>query len=98
MKNAHDIIRRPVLTEQTYDYLTKKLYTFEVAVDANKIEIKNAIEEIFGVKVAKVNTLRVQGKMKRMGRYEGRRPEVKKAYVRLTADSKSIAFFDGMVD
>ena len=97
MKNAYDIIRRPVLTERSYDNLANKLYTFEVAVNANKVEIKKAIEEIFDVKVAKVNTARIQGKIKRMGRYEGRQPEVKKAYVRLKADSKSIAFFDGMI-
>ena len=97
MKNAHDIIRRPVLTERSYDNLADRLYTFEVAIDANKVEIKKAIEEIFDVKVEKVNTLRTIGKVKRMGRYEGRRPEVKKAYVRLTKDSKGIAFFDSMV-
>lgn len=97
MKNAHDIIRRPVLTERSYDNLASKLYTFEVAVGANKVEIKKAIEEIFDVKVEKVNTARIQGKMKRMGRYEGRLPEVKKAYVRLKPDSKGIAFFDGMI-
>jgi len=97
MKYAHDIIRRPVLTERSYDNMSERLYTFEVAVSANKVEIKKAIEEIFGVKVEKVNTARIQGKMKRMGRFEGRLPEVKKAYVRLTEDSKGIAFFDGMM-
>lgn len=97
MKYAHDIIRRPVLTERSYDNMSDRLYTFEVAVSANKVEIKKAIEEIFGVKVEKVNTARIQGKMKRMGRFEGRLPEVKKAYVRLKEDSKGIAFFDGMM-
>ena len=97
MKNAYDIIRRPVLTERSYDNLADKLYTFEVAVNANKVEIKKAIEEIFDVKVSNVNTARIQGKIMRMGRYEGGQPEVKKAYVRLKADSKSIAFFDGMI-
>ena len=77
---------------------TEKKYTFEVARDANKIEIAKACEEIFGVKVAKVNTLNMQGKVKRMGRYpEGRRPQWKKAMVTLTEDSKSIEFFEGMV-
>jgi large subunit ribosomal protein L23 len=97
MKNPHDIIRRPVLTERSYDTLADMLYTFEVAVNANKVEIKKAVEEIFDVKVASVNTLRQIGKIKRQGKYKGRRPEVKKAFVRLTKDSKSIAFFDGMV-
>ena len=77
---------------------TEKKYTFEVARDANKIEIAKACEEAFGVKVAKVNTLNMQGKVKRMGRYpEGRRPHWKKAMITLAADSKSIEFFEGMV-
>ena len=97
MKNPHDIIRRPVLTERSYDGLEDRLYTFEVAVDANKIEIKNAVEKIFDVKVQKVNTARTMGKMKRQGRTQGRTPEVKKAFVRLTKESKGIAFFEGMV-
>ena len=96
-KTAYDIIRKPVLTERSYDQMANRLYTFEVAVTANKVEIRKAIEEIFGVKVEKVNTLRQTGKIKRQGRYEGRRPEVKKAFVKLTADSKNIAFFEGMV-
>ena len=75
-----------------------KKYTFEVAKDANKIEIAKAVEEIFGVKVAKVNTLNMYGKEKRTGRYPaGRRPSWKKAMVTLTADSKTIEFFEGMV-
>ena len=98
MKNPHDIILRPVLTEKAYDGLADKRYVFEVAIGANKIEIKQAVEEIFGVKVAKVNPLNMQGKMKRMGaRPAGRRPSWKKAMVTLTADSKSIEFFEGMV-
>ena len=96
-KTAYDIIRKPVLTERSYDQMTNRLYTFEVAVSANKVEIRKAVEEIFGVKVEKVNTLRQIGKIKRQGRYEGRQPEVKKAFVKLTADSKNIAFFEGMV-
>ena len=98
MKTAYDIIKRPIITEQSMMEAASKKYTFEVAKDANKIEIAKAVEEIFGVKVAKVNTLNMQGKMKRMGRYpEGRRPSWKKAMVTLTADSKTIEFFEGMV-
>lgn len=96
MKSPYDIILRPVLSEKTYDGISDKRYAFEVAVSANKTEVKNAIETIFGVKVAKVNTLNQQGKIKRMGRFEGRRPAVKKAYVILTPDSKAIDFFEGM--
>ena len=95
---AYDIIKRPIITEQSMSETENKKYTFEVAKDANKIEIAKACEEIFGVKVAKVNTLNMQGKVKRTGRYpEGRRPHWKKAMITLTADSKTIEFFDGMV-
>ena len=98
MKTAYDIIKRPVITEQSMAQTEMKRYTFEVAKDANKIEIAKAVEEIFGVKVAKVNTLNMYGKEKRMGRYPaGRRPARKKAMVTLTADSKTIEFFEGMV-
>ena len=98
MKTAYDIIKRPIVTEQSMEAATYKKYTFEVAKDANKIEIAKAVEEIFGVKVAKVNTLNVQGKMKRVGRYpQGRTASWKKAMVTLTADSKTIEFFEGMV-
>ena len=96
MKNPHDIILRPVLTEKAYDGLADKRYVFEVAIGANKIEIKQAVEAVFGVKVASVNTLRTLGKIKRQGRYAGRAPEIKKAYVTLKEDSKTIEFFDGM--
>ena len=95
-KTAYDIILRPVLSEKTYDSIGDKKYTFEVDVRAGKTEIKAAIEEIFGVKVASVNTLRQEGKIKRQGRTQGRRPERKKAYVTLTKDSKAIEFFEGM--
>ena len=89
MKTAYDIIRRPVITEQSMAAATEKKYTFEVAKDANKIEIAKACEESFGVKEASVNTLNMQGKVKRMGRYpEGRRPSWKKAMV--TLDRKSV--------
>ena len=97
MKSAYDIIKKPVLTEKTYDQFPGRTYTFEVAKTANKIEIKNAVEAIFGVKVARVNTMRTMGKMKRQGRTQGRTAEVKKAYVTLTEDSKPIEFFEGMV-
>ena len=97
-KDPRDVIIRPVITEHSYDAMENNVYTFEVAKDANKIEIAKAVEEIFGVKVAKVNTINMQGKAKRMGRYPaGRRPSWKKAMVTLTADSKSIEFFEGMV-
>ncbi|MEZ4357588.1 MAG: 50S ribosomal protein L23 [Eubacteriales bacterium] len=97
MKSAHDIIIKPVLTEKIYDELSRKKYSFIVAIDANKTEIKTAIEEIFGVKVDKVNTLRRFGKLRRQGYNIGRRPETKRAYVTLKKGSKSIEFFDNMV-
>lgn len=98
MKDPHDIILRPVLTEKGYDGIADKRYVFEVDIHANKSEIKKAVEACFKpVKVARVNTLRTQGKMKRQGRYEGRTAEVKKAYVILTEDSKPIEFFEGMI-
>jgi large subunit ribosomal protein L23 len=98
MKTAYDIIKRPVITEQSMSQTEMKRYTFEVAKDANKIEIAKAVEEIFGVKVAKVNTINMYGKEKRTGRYPaGRRPARKKAMVTLTEDSKTIEFFEGMV-
>ena len=96
--NAYDIIIRPVITEQSMADVADKKYVFQVAIDANKAEIKAAVEEIFGVKVAKVNTLRQLGKVKRTGAYpKGKRADYKKAIVTLTADSKTIEFFEGMV-
>ena len=98
MKNIYDIIRRPVITEQSMEAVANKKYVFMVDVDSDKAEIKAAVEAAFGVKVAKVNTIRMQGKAKRTGAYPvGRRPEYKKAIVTLTADSKTIEFFEGMV-
>lgn len=95
---AYDIIRRPILSERSMAQAEQMRYTFEVDRSANKIEIAKAVEEIFGVKVAKVNTLNMQGKAKRMGnRPEGRRPHWKKAMVTLAKDSKSIEIFEGMV-
>ena len=96
--NTYDIILRPVITEQSMESVAEKKYVFQVAVNANKTEIKAAVEEIFGVKVAKINTIRMQGKVKRTGAYPaGRRAAYKKAIVTLTADSKTIELFEGMV-
>jgi len=97
MKTAYDIIRRPVITEQSMEDIAIKKYVFEVAMDANRTEVKKAIEEIFSVKVEKVNIIRVPGKYKRMGATAGYRPDRKKAIVKLSADSKSIEIFEGMV-
>ena len=99
MKDPHDIILRPVLTEKAYDGIAEKRYVFEVAMGANKTEIKQALETIFkddGIQVDKVNTLRTMGKIKRQGKYSGRTPEIKKAYVTLKKESKPIQFFEGM--
>lgn len=97
MKKAYDIIIKPVLTEKSYDNLSLKRYEFIVDKRATKTEIKMAVEEIFGVKVDKVNTLNQDGKVKRQGMHEGRRPATKKAYVQLKEDSKGIEFFDSLV-
>ena len=95
---AYDIIKRPIITEQSMAETEAKKYTFEVAKSANKIEIAKAVEQIFGVKVAKVNTINVSGKAKRMGAGRpGTTRSWKKAYVQLTADSKTIEMFEGMV-
>ena len=98
MKNVYDIIRRPVITEQSMAGVADKKYVFMVDIDANKTEIKAAVEAVFGVKVAKVNTIRMQGKVKRVGANPaGKRADYKKAIVTLTADSKTIELFEGMV-
>ena len=97
MKTPYDIIIKPVLTEKSYADMADKKFTFQVAVGANKTEIKQALESIFeGVKVESVNTMRTVGKIKRQGRYQGRTPEIKKAIVTLKKDSKPIPFFEGM--
>lgn len=96
MKRLHDIIIKPVLTEKSYDDMAQGKYTFIVDVKANKTEIKKAIEQIFDVEVESVNTLRQQGKWRRMGVHLGRKPSFKKAIVKLTPDSKEIPFFEGM--
>ena len=94
---SHDIIIRPIITEKSMIGATEKKYTFEVAKTAGKIEIARAVEEIFKVKVAKVNTLNVRGHFRRQGRSEGYTRSWKKAIVTLTADSKNIEFFEGMM-
>ena len=93
---AHDIIIKPLLSEKSYEGIKDKKYYFIVAKNANKTQIKLAIEEIFGVKVEKVNTSIVHGKLKRQGKYEGYTTDMKKAVVQLTEDSKSIEFFDSL--
>lgn len=94
---AHDIIIRPIITEKSMMGIAEKKYTFEVAKTATKIDIANAVEEAFKVKVAKVNTVSIRGKLKRQGRTQGYTKSWKKAVVTLTEDSKSIEFFEGMM-
>ena len=96
MKNAYDVIITPVITEQSMDVAVDKKYTFKVAPTANKTQVKLAVEEIFGVEVAKVNIMNYDGKLKRMGRIAGYTPSYKKAIVTLTPDSKEIEFFQGL--
>ena len=91
-----EVILRPLLTEKSYATIKDKRYTFVVAKDANKTEIKLEIEKRFDVQVEKVNTLNCHGKLKRMGRTQGYTPDFKKAVVTLKKDSKSIAFFDSL--
>ena len=98
MKTAYDIIIKPVITEQSMEATEDKKYVFQVANDANKIEIAKAVETLFkGVKVAKVNTISVRGRLKRMGRTAGYTSDWKKAVVTLAEGSKTIEFFDGMI-
>ena len=94
---AQDIVIRPIITEKSMAGIGQKKYTFEVAKSATKVDIKRAVEELFGVKVSKVNTLHVRGHLRRQGRTEGYTPSWKKAVVTLTEDSKSIEFFEGMM-
>ncbi|HCR73558.1 MAG TPA: 50S ribosomal protein L23 [Ruminococcus sp.] len=96
MKTAQDIIIKPVITEKSMDSLQEGKYTFKVDKNANKLEIAKAVEELFDVKVAKVNTINCSGKSRRVGRFEGKKPDWKKAIVTLKEDSKSIEFFEGM--
>ena len=98
MKTPYDVIKKPVISEKSMMKMqNEKTYVFEVAVDTNKTEVKAACESIFGVKVEKVTIMNVSGKEKRMGVHKGYRPDTKKAYVKLTEDSKTIEFFDGMM-
>ena len=94
---AYEIIKRPIVTEQSMDQMADRKYTFEVDPSANKIEIKKAVEEIFGVTVEKVTTINMDGKVKRMGMNIGKRANWKKAVVKLTEKSKTIEFFDGLM-
>ena len=96
MKFAQDIIIKPIITENSMMGIADKKYTFQVAKDANKIEIAKAVEEPFGVKVSKVNTISVRGRFRRQGIKGGYTPATKKAIVTLTADSKGIEFFESM--
>lgn len=96
MRTAYDVIIKPVISETSMDNAQEKKYTFKVATDANKTEVKLAIEEIFGVEVKKVNIMNVNGKVKRMGRSVGRTAASKKAIVTLTEKSKEIEFFQSL--
>ena len=96
-RTAHDIILKPIITEESMMGTAFKKYTFKVAKDANKAEIKAAVEEVFGVKVAKVNTMNCKGHLRRYGRYQGYTPAWKKAIVTLTEESDTIDFFDGLL-
>lgn len=96
MKMAQDIIIKPIITENSMKGIADRKYTFQVAKDANKIEIAKAVEELFGVKVSKVNTISVRGRFRRQGWTGGYTPAAKKAIVTLTADSKGIEFFESM--
>ncbi len=97
MKTAYDVIQKPVITEAAIENIQQKKYTFRVANDANKIEIKKAVEEIFGVEVEKVTTITMKRKPRRMGYHYGYTAQWKKAIVKLTADSKTIEFFDSLM-
>lgn len=97
MKTAYDIIQKPVITEAAIADMRDKKYTFRVDKDANKIEIAKAVEEIFGVKVEKVTTVMMKSKPRRVRYVSGQTSEWKKAFVKLTSDSKSIPFFDSLM-
>lgn len=97
MKLASEIILAPVITEKSMSGSDMKKYTFKVAKDATKIDVANAVEELFKVKVTKVNTVNVRGHFRRYGRFEGKTASWKKAVVTLSADSKPIEFFEGMM-
>lgn len=96
MKNAYDVIIRPIVSEASMENMQDRKYTFQVAKSANKIEIKQAVEQLFKVEVENVTTMNVVGKYKRMGVHVGKRSDWKKAIVKLTENSKTIEFFEGM--
>lgn len=96
MTTPYDIIIKPVISERSMDITADKKYTFKVAKNSNRTQVKNAIEEIFGVKVEKVNLMNVKGRKKRVGKHIGRTSDIKKAIVTLTKDSKEIEFFQGL--
>ena len=96
MKTGYDVIIRPIITENSMDMASDKKYVFKVAKDSNKTDIRKAVEEIFGVEVAKVNTVNVNGKTKRMGRTVGKTASYKKAIVTLTENSKEIEIFENL--
>ncbi len=96
MRNLSDVILKPVITEKAMGMMADKRYVFKVAKDANKPEIAAAVEAMFGVKVADVNTIIMKKKPKRLGAHAGYTGEWKKAIVTLTEDSKTIAFFDSL--
>lgn len=93
--NSSDVIKSPVITEHSADLMMDKKYTFEVDPRANKTEVKTAVESSFNVKVIKVNTMNIKGKLKRMGQHAGYRSDRKKAIVQLSEDSKDLDFFEG---
>lgn len=97
MKTVHDVVLRPIITERSMAGVADRKYTFKVLKTANKIEIARAVEELFGVKVAKVNTMNVRGRFKRQGMHGGYTPSWKKAIVTLKEDSKGIEFFESMM-
>jgi large subunit ribosomal protein L23 len=96
MTTPYDLIIKPVISEKSMDDVKEKKYTFKVAVNANKTQVKQAIEEIFGVQVDKVNIMNCKGKLKKVGKHVGRRANSKKAIIKLTAKSKEIEFFEGL--
>jgi len=96
MRTPYDIILKPIVTERSMDGMAEKKYTFKVDKRANKTQIKQAVEEIFDVKVDKVSTMNMTGKVKRMGKFVGKRSDWKKAIIKLTDESKEIEFFEGI--
>ena len=94
--NPHDILIKPIITERSMEHAQSKRYTVQVYKTANKYQIKDAVESIFGVKVVRVSTMNMRGKMKKQGKTQGRRPDWKKAIIVLSADSKEIKYFEGM--